>query len=115
MKIAMIFMLCMFTSIAQGEWANKKIIKNIYTFNSGQVWLSLNDPSNMETCKYYGGDLYFNSNTDGGKNLLATLVAAKMASMPVNLSYNAAKSEIGSNETNGCTKENMAFLWAVTL
>ena len=116
MKAIMLLILFVFTCNAySGEWASKKTIKNIYTFNSGQVWVSVDDASNMKTCKFYGGELYFDTNTDGGKNLLATLIAAKMSSLPVNLSYNATSSEVGSDESNGCEKEKMAFLWAVTL
>jgi hypothetical protein len=64
------------------------------------------------TCSYFIDQFRFNGTTPAGKNMLATLMAAKIAGIPVSVWYTDSTAP-GTNHNNGCTGATMAILTTI--
>lgn len=88
-------------------------IKRFYTEASGMTYVGfVAQPSN--TCDNWSQHMKFDSTTDGGKNMLSVLIAAKLSERRLDLWYSASDAP-GTNNTNGCTQSVMAVLTGVGL
>lgn len=90
-------------------------VKKIFTFGSGQVWLSIpeSNRARTQTCNHYGGDFYFHADEEKGRSILSALMAARVSGKKVGVRYIPTTGEVGSNHNTGCRKEHMAQLKAV--
>jgi hypothetical protein len=66
------------------------------------------------TCSNWGYHFRFDASTSGGKNMLASLLAAKLAATTVNIWY-ADSANPGTNQSNGCNNSTMAVLQGVSV
>lgn len=64
------------------------------------------------TCSYYIDHFRFNGATAAGKNMLATLIAAKIAGTSVTVWYTPSTLP-GSNQSNGCNDSTLAVPTAI--
>lgn len=60
-----------------------------------------------QTCSYFIEQFRFNGTTPTGKNMLATLTAAKIAGVAVHVWYTDSTAP-GTNASNGCSAATMA-------
>ena len=88
-------------------------ISRFYTEASGMTYVGfVTQPAG--TCDNWSEHMKFDSTTDGGKNMLSVLIAAKLADRGLNLWYSPSEAP-GTNQANGCTQAVMAVLTGVGL
>jgi hypothetical protein len=59
------------------------------------------------TCNWFIDTFRFNGTSAAGKNMLAMLMTAKVAGIPLTIWYNDSTTP-GTNQGNGCTQATMA-------
>lgn len=96
------------------SWTSSKTISAVTTYADGFVMFNVQGSLPTNTCSYFGSAFKFDANTNGGKILLSTLLAAAASGRTINISYTNSGAPSGSTDTSGCTKENMAVAWAIT-
>lgn len=116
MKKLIIFKILLFIC-ALPVMANTKFsqghIARFYTDNLGMTYVGfVAQPA--DTCDNWSEHVKFDSTTDGGKNMLTVLIAAKLADRGINLWYFPSQAP-GTNQANGCTQEVMAVLAGIGL
>jgi len=86
-------------------------ISSFYTSMSGEVLLGLvvQAPS---TCSYFNCHHKFDGTTAAGKNLLSTLISAKLSQSKVAVWYTKS-TIIGTDNTTGCTRSTMGDLTSI--
>jgi hypothetical protein len=88
-------------------------IDRYYVDSGGNVYFGTTAAATLTgTCSYYIDQFRFNGTTPGGKNMLATLAAAKIAGLSVTVWYTDSTVP-GTNQTNGCTDSTMAVPTAI--
>lgn len=88
-------------------------VRKIYTFSHGTVWLSVNEIDKTQTCRFYGGDLWFDTNGDDRQMMLPTLMAAHLSKSKIGIKYEPTTAEVGSDHNSGCITGKRAILKAV--
>lgn len=98
-----------------GVEASELTVRKIYTFGDGLVWLSITDSerASTQTCNHYGGDFAFYTDDTMGSMMLSTLMAARLSNQKVGVKYEPTTATVGSNQTTGCGRPQMAVLKAV--
>lgn len=95
------------TSLAHAEYG-VGVIKRFYAAQDGRVYFGLVTPL-ANTCSSFGEHFKFDASTPGGKNMLSTVIVAKMGEKTVNVWYTASLAP-GTNETNGCNASTLSIL-----
>ncbi|MDR6984488.1 hypothetical protein J2X32_003132 [Rheinheimera pacifica] len=111
-KFILLWLLVALPAAANAEYSHG-YIKRFYTEASGMTYVGfVAQPPG--TCDNWTEHMKFDSTTDGGKNMLSVLIAAKLSERRLDLWYSASDAP-GTNNTNGCTQSVMAVLTGVGL
>lgn len=109
---------------AMADWAGSVKIKKIYTNALGEVWIKTREqPPN--TCSYLSWYFKFDGTTEGGKNMLSTLLAAYTSEIPQTFKTSRFKPKVGilyqpsltpgTDENSGCEAATLAVVDAIAL
>jgi hypothetical protein len=106
-KLALAILMC---TAAQASLAGygEGTIDRYYVDSNGWAYFGLTGPL-PGTCSYFIEQFKFDATTPSGKNLLATLITAKLAVKNITLWYTDSSAP-GTDQTNGCHAGTMAVL-----
>jgi hypothetical protein len=100
-------------SQAHAGWVGGAQIAELNSSPDGYVAIGVTAaPSG--TCSNWGFHFRFDASTSGGKNMLASLLAAKLAHNPVSIWFSESANP-GTNQSNGCNNSTMSVLQAVSV
>jgi|SRR5712671_2705196 len=111
-----ILLTCLFlltTSECFANWVGGVELGDINVAPDGYVAVGLSTQP-PGTCTNWSWYFRFDASTPGGKNMLATLMAAKVAGKTVNIWYSDSSSP-GTNQTNGCNGSTMSVLQGISI
>lgn len=95
------------------EYASGITINRYYVRDDGKAFFGTS-PKPINTCSYWGEYFFFDSTTLAGKNLLATLISAKLAGKKLDVWYAPpADTYIGTDQASGCNVATMARLQSI--
>jgi len=101
------------SSQSYADWAGGVQLSEVTANPDGSVNVGLTtQPAN--TCSCWGWYFRFDASTPGGKNMLATILSAKMAGKAINVWYSVSSSP-GTNQTNGCAGNAVSVLQGVSV
>ncbi len=83
----------------------------ILSVRGGAVLFSVNGGVPAEICNHWGTQFFLDTSTPNGKNLYASLLAAKLSNAPISIAYTVSTNPGVTN----CPGETMAKPWAINL
>ena len=103
----------LFVSTAFADWVGGATLTDVSTSADGLVYVGTStQPAN--TCNSWGWYFVFDASTPGGKNMLASLLTAKMAGKTVNIWYSDSP-VAGTNQTTGCNGSNVSTMEQISI
>lgn len=112
-KALLVCSILLSTSSSHAEWAGGVQLNEVNVSPDGSVNVGLTtQPAN--TCSCWGWYFRFDASTPGGRNMLATILAAKMAGKTINVWYSASPLP-GTSQTNGCSGTAVSTLQGVSV
>ena len=97
------------------ETVGNLTIRHVYSYVSGKIYISVNEPELLNVCSYYGGELFIEADQEGVSEMLSSLLAARVSGRHISIFYEATTGPVGSNHNSGCNESVMAKLLAVVL
>ena len=88
-------------------------VKRVYTSSSGWTYVGLTTQP-PDTCSSWGEHFKFDSSTASGKNMLSTLLAAKIAKHGIHVWYTSSTAP-GTDQYSGCSHNTISNLTSVGL
>lgn len=83
----------------------------VLSVRGNAVLFSVNGAVPPDICNHWGTQFYIDTSTSNGKNLYASLLAAKLSNAPLSLSYTVSTTPGVTN----CPGEAMAKPWAINI
>ena len=99
----------LFTNGATAEYAGWRTPSLI--FGSEIIRFGVDNPP-ADTCDYFNRQFRFDATTEGVKNMLSILLAARLASKEIEIWYSPS-SKPGTNHTNGCADTDIARVYHI--
>ena len=103
-------LLAVFSCQISAGYAADLSVNRYYVGIDGYVYFGTTSQP-INTCSSWGEYFRFDASTPGGKNMLATLMSAKLAGKKVIVWYtDMAAAYVGTNQTSGCGAGTMSKL-----
>ena len=112
MALVLVLLLVPTGRAAADGWVGGMSVARLNVGSGQSSFGTTSQPS--DTCSYFGFYFRFDATTTDGKNMYATLLAAKLSGKTVAIWYTPSPSR-GTNETNGCAPGAIATVYQVAL
>lgn len=101
-RIAVAISLVSFSSLSWADFAGNLQIQKL--FGNSKILFGVNTPP-PSTCDYFGRQFQFDATTEGGKNMLSILLAARMSGESIDIWYTPSSTP-NTTEDTGCNPNN---------
>jgi len=107
------FLFIAFSCQAFADYAINLSVDRYYVTSAGDVYFGTT-PKPNNTCSNWGEYFRFNTSSVGGKNMLATLMSAKITGKKIIVWYiPVSGAYVDTNQSTGCTSGRMSTLTSV--
>ncbi len=107
---AMLLVAASTNAFAMDSYINDVTI-GLFSVRGSAVLFAVTGGVPPEICNHWGTQFYLDTSTPNGKNLYASLLAAKMSNAKMNISYTVSTNPGLTN----CPGETMAKPWAISI
>jgi hypothetical protein len=101
-------------AVAADGWAGGLTVADVRTSDYTVETYFGTTSQPRDTCSYFGYYFRFDATTVQGKNMYATLLAAKLSGKPVAVWYHNSSAP-GTTETTDCTDVALAAVYGITI